>query len=180
MKVIFFLLLVCACLSGCVNDREIYTDYGKLACNKVCPDIKSLLWPSVIHFDFDKSNITAAEKSKLDQVAKVLKQRSSFNIAIIGATDPTGTVEYNNALSLRRSEVVGNYLQTQGIANSRMVLIGTGEHELFLKTNNKQKNVVNRRTYLILLDANHNPVDLYFNQLSLPSEPLMMNKVNSL
>ncbi len=180
MKVILFLSLVCAFVSGCVSDRAIYTDYGKLACQKICPDIKSLFWPSVINFDFDKSNITDSEKLKLTQAIKVLKDYPLFNIAIIGATDPEGSIEYNDELSLRRSIVVSQYLQSQGITRSRMVLMGTGEHELFVNTNNEQKNRANRRTQLILLDANHNPVDLYFNHLVLPSEPLIMNKVNSL
>lgn len=180
MKVILFLLLGCAFLSGCVSDKAIYTDYGKFACYKEQPEIKSLFWPSVINFEFDSSNISESEKIKLSQAIKVLNEYLSFNLAIIGATDPEGSVEYNDALSLRRASAVSEYLRGQGIARSRLVLIGTGEHELFINTNNQQKNRANRRTQLILLDAKNNPVDIYFNKLALPSEPLIVNKVNSL
>ncbi|SMY18041.1 OmpA family protein [Photobacterium aquimaris] len=180
MKVILFLLLGCAFLSGCVSDNAIYADYGKWACYKEQPKVQSLFWPSVINFDFNQSNIAESEEIKLSQAVKVLKEYSSFNLAVIGATDPEGTPEYNDALSLRRATAVSQYLQRQGIARSRLVLIGTGENELFINTDDQKKNRANRRTQLILLDAKHNPVDIYFNKLALPSEPLIMNKVNSL
>ncbi|MCG3865477.1 MULTISPECIES: OmpA family protein [unclassified Photobacterium] len=180
MKVILFILLVSAFVSGCVSDRVIYADYGKLACQKSCPEFTALLWPSVINFDFNKSDIAISEKDKVVRVAKILKDYPEYSIAIIGSADPYGTDSYNNELSLRRSITVGKALQAKGIAQTRIVLIGTGESELYVNTKDRQKNRANRRTQLVLLDANHNPVDLYFDPKALPSEPIMMNKVNSL
>ncbi|PTB31825.1 OmpA family protein [Photobacterium phosphoreum] len=180
MKIILFLLLICAFVSGCVSNGAIYTDYGKFSCQREKPIVQSLFWPSVINFDFDSSNINELEKRKLMQAISVLNKYSTLNVAIVGATDPEGSIEYNDALSLRRASAVSEYLRGQGIARSRLVLIGTGENELFIDTNDQQKNRANRRTQLILLDAKNNPVDIYFNKLALPSEPLILDKVNSL
>lgn len=180
MKVRIFLLLVCTYLSGCVSDKAIYADYGNLACQRVCPEVSIIPWPSVVNFDFDKSSLTESEKNKITQAVEVLKENTSFNVAVIGATDQMGTDEYNNALSLRRANIVGEYLESQGINSSRITLIGTGEKELFIKTNNESKNRANRRTQLILLDANHDPVTLFYHKMMPLLEPNIINTENSL
>ncbi len=180
MKVRLFLLLVCTYLSGCVSDKAIYADYGPLACQKAAPKVVVDAWPSVVNFEFDKSDLTSTEMSRLANAVKVLQQNPSFNVAVVGSTDPVGSHEYNDALSIRRAEVVGNYLQSQGISPSRMALIGTGERELFVKTNSEKENRANRRTQLILLDANHEPVTMFFDNSKQTLESNIMNPVNSL
>ncbi|PSW65005.1 OmpA family protein [Photobacterium leiognathi] len=180
MKVRLFLLLVCTYMSGCVSDRAIYADYGPLACQKACPQVVIDAWPSVVNFGFDKSELTPAEMNRLANAVNVLQQNPSFKVAVVGSTDPEGSEEYNDALSMRRAQVVGDYLQSQGISPSRMTLIGTGERELFIHTDSRSDNRANRRTQLILLDANHEPVTMFFDKSKLPLEPNIMNPVNSL
>jgi len=180
MRILGFLLLACTSLSGCVSDREIYADYGELDCPQACPDVMTFFWPSVVNFDFDKHNLTENEQSRLEQAVTVLEGNPSFKIAVIGSTDQKGSDEYNRVLSIKRSTVVAEFLKNKGIASSRISMIATGERELFVQTEDDGVNRANRRTHLILLDENYNPVDLYFDKLVSPLGSKFMNKVNSL
>ncbi|MDP2412877.1 choice-of-anchor L domain-containing protein [Daejeonella sp.] len=63
----------------------------------------------VILFDFDKSDITVEEMSKLRTAINKYKQvRNQYSINISGHTDNYGSLEYNYALSDRRNKAIIN------------------------------------------------------------------------
>lgn len=80
-----------------------------------------------ILFAFSKSDIGDSAKKNLNALVGVLNKYPNTNIEIQGHTDSRGTDEYNMALSIRRATTVRDYLQGQGIANSRMTIKGYGE-----------------------------------------------------
>lgn len=78
-------------------------------------------------FDFDKSTIRPAGKTKLDAV---IKQAGSITLEVIlvtGHTDRIGTVAYNQKLSDRRANTVKSYLVAGGVPADRIVVAGMGE-----------------------------------------------------
>ncbi len=94
---------------------------------RVGDGIKVTMNESIVNFAFDSSNLTAAAKSNLDKLAKVLADNPDTNINIYGHTDSKGSDEYNYSLSERRAASVKSYLSSIGIANSRMFTKGEGE-----------------------------------------------------
>jgi outer membrane protein OmpA-like peptidoglycan-associated protein len=72
-----------------------------------------------VTFAFDKSYIDSLQKTYLNELTRVLKERTDVIVIISGHTDNTGTAAYNNTLSRKRAEAVRNYLVKQGIPKER-------------------------------------------------------------
>lgn len=75
---------------------------------------------AVIYFGFDKFNVEADQRGKLDAIIDVVK-RGGENIYIVGYSDYFGTEEYNLALSDKRAQSVKNYLKNLGADDSAQI-----------------------------------------------------------
>src|SRR6185436_11314281 len=83
-----------------------------------------------IHFDFDRSQITAEAKKLLDSVFKTRGNLQNEKLEIHGHCDHIGSDQYNDALSGRRVNAVvkfllGKYIKQQNILLSK----GHGERQ---------------------------------------------------
>jgi outer membrane protein OmpA-like peptidoglycan-associated protein len=82
---------------------------------------------ALVHFAYDKSDLTAEARTALDDKVKVFNANPAMRIVIVGHTDDRGTAAYNLALGTRRAEAVRDYLVAQGVATSRIELLTRGE-----------------------------------------------------
>lgn len=80
-----------------------------------------------IHFDTDKSALTAEARATLERQAAWLKKYPNVSFQIEGHADERGTREYNLALGDRRATAEKNYLISLGIAASRLSTISYGK-----------------------------------------------------
>jgi outer membrane protein OmpA-like peptidoglycan-associated protein len=74
-----------------------------------------------ILFAIGKADLSAASQTSIAEIAKVLKENSDMDIAIIGHTDSTGSDAVNNPLSVNRAKSVQNSLKNQGVNNIKRV-----------------------------------------------------------
>lgn len=65
-----------------------------------------------VYFDFDRSEIKASERSKLQDAANYLKDHADQRILLEGHCDWRGTAEYNLGLGDRRANAAKRYLGT--------------------------------------------------------------------
>ena len=63
----------------------------------------------------------------------------------MGHTDTKGTKEYNYKLSIERANVVKNLLIVLGIKEQNIKILGKGEIDLNIKTNDEVPHPANRR-----------------------------------
>ncbi len=83
-----------------------------------------------LSFDEDDFTLDAEHREKIDSTLKEWKPEGSFSISITGYADAVGSNQYNDVLSLRRAEQVGNYLsQTISISSDALEVAGKGEVE---------------------------------------------------
>lgn len=80
-----------------------------------------------IFYDFDKASLRPESKKALDEMAQMLRDNPNVSIEMGSHTDRVGTVEYNEALSMRRAGSVVDYLISQGIPKSRLTFKGYGK-----------------------------------------------------
>ena len=106
--------------------------------------VRSMLG-TMIHFDYDKSNIRAGDASILDQKIQILQANSSTRIEIDGNCDERGSVEYNLALGNRRANAAKQYLVTHGIEAGRVDTKSYGEERPLDSAHNEQAWAQNRR-----------------------------------
>ncbi len=99
-----------------------------------------------VYFDFDKDTIKEVSYPILDQVAEVMRQRSTAVVRVEGHTDSFGSDEYNEKLSDRRSHAVVRYLISKGIEASRLEAKGFGELRPIETNDTAAGRAKNRRT----------------------------------
>lgn len=103
-----------------------------------------------VYFDFDRSTIKDSEKSKIDYVAKYLKENLNTKIQIEGHCDERGTEEYNRSLGERRALAIREYLIHSGVDGSRIYTISYGEDKPVDPGHNEAAWAKNRRGEFVL------------------------------
>ena len=88
---------------------EKVTDNNGLAAVKVT-------FESGILFGFNSSTLSNTSKASLRELAQILKEDPTTDIAIVGHTDKVGTYEANMKVSKDRAYTVENYLQDCGVS----------------------------------------------------------------
>jgi peptidoglycan-associated lipoprotein len=88
--------------------------------------VKTLL-ATLIHFDFDKSNLRPEDIGVLDQKVGILQANPNLRIRIAGNCDERGSDEYNLALGNRRAISGKQYLVSHGIDAGRIETASYGK-----------------------------------------------------
>ncbi|MFK8006239.1 MAG: DUF6089 family protein [Saprospiraceae bacterium] len=104
-----------------------------------------------IYFNHTRAKISENEISKLDEVAKLMKDDSSLNLKIKGHTDDTGDIKLNDHLSMRRARRCYKYLASKGIALNRMSFEGFGATEPKHDNSTEDGKKLNRRVEFAFL-----------------------------
>src|SRR5687767_863632 len=100
---------------------------------------------SGILYPFDSDQILPAGRANLDELALSLQRYPNSSLTIVGHTDSVGTDSYNMALSQRRAQAASAYLQSKGIAGSRITALGRGESEPIASNSTEAGRQQNRR-----------------------------------
>lgn len=106
--------------------------------------------PSSVTFDFDSSELTVQARNALNDVANVLTQYTDTRVNIAGHTDSTGSTSYNQRLSERRAEAVGNYLAQSGVTRNRLQMTGYGPSQPVASNASEEGRAQNRRVEITL------------------------------
>ncbi len=107
---------------------------------------------SGILFATNSSTVSPASKNALRNLAVSLNENPDTDIKIIGHTDNTGKVDYNQTLSEKRAKSVYNYLmEDQGVRSTRMAFEGRGVHEPVADNTTAEGRALNRRVEILIL-----------------------------
>jgi OOP family OmpA-OmpF porin len=105
----------------------------------------------IVFFDWDKSDITSGANDVLDAVAQEIRSRKDINgIVIVGHTDTSGGVAYNQKLSLRRANSVKAGLVARGVDAAKLRVEGRGKSDLLVQTADGVREPANRRAQITL------------------------------
>ncbi len=117
---------------------------------RIKDDTLKLNLNSEVSFDVGSANIKPAFSDSLNKLANVIKQYDQTTVSIVGHTDSTGSDSFNQQLSERRAQAVGNYFVQQGIAPSRITTSGRGESEPRADNSTEAGRQLNRRVEIFL------------------------------
>jgi outer membrane protein OmpA-like peptidoglycan-associated protein len=106
--------------------------------------------PGNITFKTASADLNANFYKVLDSVTLVLKEFDKTLIDVEGHTDSDGSEEYNQRLSQDRANSVGSYLQSHGVNNQRIVMVGAGESRPIAPNTTADGKQQNRRVELKL------------------------------
>lgn len=100
-----------------------------------------------LYFIEGKDELTPESKQRLSDVLAEISRRSSnvSEVTVVGHTDRVGNVEYNDRLSLQRSQKVTDELVRIGIKMDIISVAGRGEREPLVPTEDEVAEPRNRR-----------------------------------
>lgn len=109
-----------------------------------------LIMPGNITFETNKAQVQTDFKPVLNSVVTVLREFDKTIVEVQGYTDSTGSFQYNMTLSENRAQQVANYLQTGGIMQQRLVIVGKGPSNPIASNSNAEGRAQNRRVEIRL------------------------------
>ena len=101
-----------------------------------------------VYFDFDSWTLKAEQLTVMDDVIANAREGGQGNINIVGHTDTAGPADYNQALSIRRANVVVEALVQMGARRTALHASGVGESDLAVQTGDGVREARNRRTVI--------------------------------
>ena len=84
------------------------------------------------------------------EAVNYLKQNEDARLSIMGHTDATGSIVYNQALGYRRAQSLRNYFESKGIQTNRIIIESKGEKEPADNNNTIDGRTKNRRTEITI------------------------------
>ena len=105
---------------------------------------------ATVYFDFDRYNVSASERGKLDAIAARVK---GTKVIIAGYTDHFGTEEYNLGLSDRRAQAVREYLVKLGADQARSEIMALGSQHADKSAAGRQSGAKDRKA--VVVDVNY-------------------------
>ena len=103
-----------------------------------------------LYFIENSDQFTEESKQILTGVLAEIARHKVPDIVVIGHTDSVGSVAANDALALRRAEIVRTMLIAQGLAPASIVAIGRGKRELLVPTADGVAEPRNRRVEIVV------------------------------
>ncbi|TSE24334.1 Outer membrane protein A [Tepidimonas sediminis] len=104
-------------------------------------------------FDFDKAELRADGKARLDELVAKIKATDLELAIAVGHTDSVGPEAYNERLSLRRAEAVKAYLVSKGIPADKIRTEGRGEREPIADNATREGRAKNRRVEVTIIET---------------------------
>src|SRR6266571_4953924 len=111
---------------------------------------------TMIHFDYDKSNVRSDDTGALDQKVAILQANPELRIRVGGHCDERGSDEYNLALGNRRAQSAKQYLVSHGIDAGRIETQSWGEEKPLVDGHDESAWSQNRRDEFEVISGGDN------------------------
>ncbi len=116
-----------------------------------CTDVTIFGKPMVLYIDYDPGGfeVDPRNKTKLEQLARILKIVPDYKLEINAYTDDIGTEEANQKLSEKRANRVKEYLVIDGVPSDRIKTVGRGETDFSASNQTAEGRAKNRRIEIL-------------------------------
>jgi peptidoglycan-associated lipoprotein len=130
------------------DSRQGAKDQGSISSNPF-EDPSNPLSKRTVYFDFDSSEIKAADRDVISAHAKYLASHPQSKVVLEGHADERGTREYNIALGERRAKAVKQFMLLQGASQSQIDVISFGEERPVALGHDESAWSLNRRVEIL-------------------------------
>lgn len=111
---------------------------------------------TMIHFDYDRSNIRPDDMGALDQKVAIMQANPDLRIRVGGHCDERGSDEYNLALGNRRAQAAKQYLVSHGVDANRIETQSWGEERPLVDGHDESAWSQNRRSEFEIIGGGEN------------------------
>jgi OOP family OmpA-OmpF porin len=106
---------------------------------------------AVLFFDHNGVGITTEGRRAVESALAKLAKLETFDFAVIGHTDSTGSSVYNQILALRRAAAVGELMIELGVPVERIIATARGERDPAILTRDGVALQANRRVEILVV-----------------------------
>lgn len=106
--------------------------------------------PEAITFPVSSSDVQPGIRDELIAISQSLQTYPNSTVRVIGHTDNTGSVAYNQALSERRAQSVANILVAAGTPSGRISTVGVGMSQPVATNDTEAGRAANRRVDIVI------------------------------
>lgn len=131
-----------------INPEVVFEKNGVIVRQE--KDSLTLIMPTDVVFDFNKSTLKEEFKPMLDSVAEALNVYTKVNVKIDGHTDNVGEYDYNMDLSEKRAASAKDYLVSKGVDSGRIETEGFSFSKPAASNATQEGRDKNRRIEVIL------------------------------
>jgi outer membrane protein OmpA-like peptidoglycan-associated protein len=103
-----------------------------------------------IQFETGKSVLRSTYQSGCERLASWMLAHAEVRVRVEGHTDNVGSTATNQMLSLERAEAVRSFLNTRGVASSRVDVLGLGDTIPVADNNTEEGRSANRRVEVVV------------------------------
>ncbi len=86
--------------------------------------------PVPLQFVYDSDRLTEAGRAQAENLFDLLKEEDMPQLRLVGHTDPKGSDDYNDKLSLRRALAIKHFLTGRGYPADRIATEGRGKRDI--------------------------------------------------
>lgn len=106
--------------------------------------------PFTLNFIADSTELDAESLAVLPDLFAEIARRPGADVSIVGHTDTTGDIDYNDELSLRRANDMAALLRRKGLDIGIVRTAGRGEREPAMRTRDGVSMRANRRVEVLV------------------------------
>jgi peptidoglycan-associated lipoprotein len=114
-------------------------------------DLVAKAGSDTVYFGTDEYSLDQATQVTLAAQARWLLATPNVRASIEGHCDERGTREYNQALGERRANAVRDYMVSQGVPTSRLVVTSWGKERPVATGSNEEAWAQNRRAVTVII-----------------------------
>jgi outer membrane protein OmpA-like peptidoglycan-associated protein len=129
-------------LRAAMDSRVVITNTG---------DRLIVTLPQDILFATDSTSVSPALRDDLAALAQNVNIYQNSTLQVVGHTDSDGEAAYNQQLSERRAQAVGNILLSNGVPQQRLQTFGRGESQPVASNLSAAGKAQNRRVEIVIL-----------------------------
>ena len=104
----------------------------------------------VVYFVEGREALTEESGRLVETIVAEIAKRPSADVVVVGHTDTVGTDAFNDALGLRRADVVRSALVQSGVGAASIEAVSRGERELAVATADEVPEPRNRRVEVVV------------------------------
>ena len=116
-------------------------------------NLKAVLvtFDSGILFQTNMSSLNTASRKALTDFAKILSENPDMDVAVMGHTDNTGSLDVNKRISMERAKSVADFLKTQKVSDAQIKEIAGKDFSMPIADNSSAEGrALNRRVEIYM------------------------------
>lgn len=135
-----------------VQEETAKVEEENIVEDRLTPEENELLQTALPFQKIGDTVLSAAAKNHADKIVELMQRHGNIELQVEGHTCNLGSDAVNNRISMARAKAVTDYVQSKGIAASRLHTVAKGASDPLVTNNSEANRKQNRRVVFKVMD----------------------------